>query len=67
MGYKGMTIGDKLKTIESSDFTNLDNAWEAHRTRNMIAHEGSDFQLNQNEAKRIIGLYEKVFKEFYFI
>lgn len=67
MGYKGMTIGDKLKTIEQSDFTNLDAAWEAHKVRNSIAHQGSDFNMNQKEAKRVISLYEKVFTEFYFI
>lgn len=67
MGYHGMTIGDKLKTIERADFTNLDAAWDAHKVRNLIAHEGSDFNMNQNEAKRVVGLYEKVFVEFHFI
>lgn len=68
MGYiKSETIGDKLKTIEKSDFTSLDQAWEAHRIRNMIAHGGSDYILTEREAKRVIGLYEQVFKEFRFI
>ncbi len=67
MGYKGMTIGDKLKTVERADFNNLDAAWEAHKIRNSIAHEGSDFAINQKEAMRTISLYEQVFKEFYFI
>ena len=67
MGYLGATIGDKLKSIEQSDFTNLQAAWEAHKVRNMIAHEGSDFNLNKPEAERVIKLFEKVFKEFKFI
>ncbi len=67
MGYQGDSIGDKLKGIEKSDFVTLDQAWEAHRTRNQIAHQGSDFQLNEREAKRIIDLYKKVFEEFYYI
>lgn len=68
MGYiKGETIGDKLKTIEKSDFTSLDQAWEAHRIRNMIAHGGSDYILTEREAKRVIGLYEQVFKEFKYV
>ncbi|MEK7081906.1 MAG: hypothetical protein AAB905_01740 [Patescibacteria group bacterium] len=68
MGYiKGETIGDKLKTIEKSDFNSLDQAWEAHRIRNMIAHGGSDYILTEREAKRVIGLYEQVFKEFRYI
>lgn len=67
MGYQGDSIGDKLKGIEKSDFLTLDDAWEAHRVRNQVAHEGSDFQLNDRDAKRIIGLYQKVFSEFYYI
>jgi len=60
----GETIGDKLKSVEQSDFTTLDSAWEAHKARNAIAHEGQDFSLNQRETRRIISLYGSVFKEF---
>lgn len=60
----GNTMGDKLKAVEPSDFITLDNAWEAHKARNMIAHQGSDYLLNQRETKRIVSLYETVFKEF---
>ncbi len=60
----GETIGDKLKAVEKSDFTTVDNAWEAHKVRNQIAHEGSAFQLSQREAKRVIHLYQEVFEEF---
>lgn len=67
MGYQGDSIGDKLKGIEKSDFVTLDLAWEAHRTRNQVAHEGSDFLLNEREAKRIMDLYKRVFEEFYYI
>jgi hypothetical protein len=64
MGYLGTTLGDKLKQARRGDFRTLDAAWEAHRTRNQIAHEGSDFVLTQHEARRIIALYETVFEEF---
>lgn len=63
----GETMGDKLKAVEKSDFNTIDLAWEAHKARNMIAHEGSDFLLNQHETRRIISLYEAVFKEFHLI
>jgi len=36
-------MGDKLKAVEKSDFNSIELAWEAHKARNMIAHEGSDF------------------------
>ncbi|MEK7117019.1 MAG: hypothetical protein AAB837_02545 [Patescibacteria group bacterium] len=60
----GDTMGEKLKAVEKSDFTTIEYAWEAHKARNMIAHEGSDFLLNQKQTRRIISLYEAVFKEF---
>lgn len=67
LGYQGDGIGEKLKAVEKSDFTTVDMAWEAHKVRNQIAHEGSDFLLNEREAKRIISLFEAVFKEFRFV
>jgi hypothetical protein len=60
----GNTLGDKLKQATRGDFKTLDAAWEAHRVRNQIAHEGSDFILTKHEAKRVIALYETVFEEF---
>lgn len=66
-GYKGEGIGEQLKSVEPSDFHTLNEAWEAHKVRNRIAHDGSEHPLSQREAKRVVGLYEQVFKEFYFI
>ncbi len=67
MGYHGDSVGDILKQVERSDFKTLDEAWEAHKVRNRIAHDGSSFHFDHNEAKRVVGLYQKVFEEFYFI
>jgi hypothetical protein len=67
LNMPGDTIGDKLKAVEKGDFLTLDHAWEAHKARNQIAHQGSGFQFNQRQAKHIVSLYEAVFKEFYFI
>lgn len=67
MGYQGEALGDKMKGIEKSDFTTLDQAWEAHKMRNRIAHEGLNVDISHREARRIIGLFEEVFKEFHYI
>jgi hypothetical protein len=67
MGYDGVTIGDKLKNVEKSDFVTLDRAWSAHRVRNQIAHDGSAFKLNRDVAERTIKDFEEVFREFYYI
>jgi hypothetical protein len=64
LGYVGDSIGDKLKGVSESHFHTLQDAWEAHKVRNDIAHQGSQFQLSPNLAYRTIGHYENVFREF---
>ncbi len=66
-GYIGQTVADKLKAVNRGDFKSIDAAWEAHKIRNTIAHEGGDFQIPLREAKRVVGLFEQVFTEFQFI
>ena len=66
-GYHGDTVGDKLKQVERSDFNTIDLAWEAHKVRNRIAHEGSAHDLSAREVRRVIALYEQVLHEFHYI
>jgi len=66
-GYAGNTIGEKLKSASARSFATLDDAWQAHRVRNQIAHGGADFVLTHKVAKETIIQYERVFKEFNFI
>lgn len=66
LGYRGDNLGDRLKMVEPSDFLTLNDAWEAHKVRNAIAHEGG-YELNKRETQRVIGLYENVFREFRYI
>ena len=63
-GYQGEGVGEKLKSVEPSDFSTLNDAWEAHKIRNQIAHEGSSFDLSETLARRTIARYEAVFREF---
>jgi len=64
LNLPGESVGEKLKNVETSDFDHIEEAWEAHKIRNAIAHQGSDFLLTQREAKRVVGLYKTVFSEF---
>lgn len=66
LGYRGESIGEKLKRVATGDMKSLNEAWEAHKVRNQIAHEPG-FALNHHEAKNVIGMYRKVFEEFYYI
>lgn len=63
-GYRGASIGDQLKQVDPADFDTLQDAWDAHKVRNDIAHQGSSFDLSQVLAQRTIAKYERVFREF---
>lgn len=62
-GYPGKTIGEKLKGANRESFRTLDDAWQAHKTRNEIAHQGSDFILTKRIANEAIMRYQRVFDE----
>lgn len=63
MGYQGDGLGERLKNVEPSDFKTLQNAWEAHKVRNRIAHE-SGYVPTEHEARQAIANYRAVFEEF---
>ncbi len=67
LNLPGETLGEKLKSADPDKFPKLNNIWEAHNIRNKIAHEGSDFIISSHEAKRVIGIYEQVFRDYNFI
>jgi hypothetical protein len=67
LGFRGETLGDRLKTANQENFPNLTIAWEVHTIRNRIAHEGLAFEVSQHEAKRVIALYEQIFHEYGYI
>jgi len=62
-GYVGDGVGEKLKTADPHRFTTFQRAWDAHKVRNQIAHEGSAFALSDTTARRTIANYEAVFRE----
>lgn len=64
LGLGGVTIGDKLKQVSPQFMRTLDDAWKAHRTRNEIAHRGSDFVLTRRTAQETIDQFRRVFEEF---
>lgn len=59
-GYEGYNLGDRL---QQADFDSIQLAWDAHKIRNRIAHEGSKFTLTEREARRTFALYKAVFKD----
>jgi hypothetical protein len=62
-GLFGATLGERLKNADETLFRTLQDAWEAHKIRNRIAHEAG-YYLTRRDAQRAIGMYERVFREF---
>lgn len=62
-GYTGVSLGERLRGISPSAMVSLDDAWQAHKVRNQIAHGGVDFVLTQKLAQETIVRYERVFAE----
>ncbi len=63
-GYPGESVGEKLKAVDPRKIASLQEAWEAHKVRNDIAHQGSAYELSDTLAYRTIQRYETVLREF---
>jgi hypothetical protein len=62
----GKDVGEKLTNANRSNFATLEDAWEAHKVRNRIAHDGSSFILTEHLARKTISQFRNVFEEFKF-
>lgn len=61
-GYPGVSMGERLMSIEKGQLANLEGLWEAHKIRNKLVHDANYF-LRHAEARRAVQLYELVLKE----
>lgn len=59
-GYLGRDLGEMLM---GANFDSVQLAWDGHKVRNKIAHEGSRFILSEREARRVYALFKAVFKD----
>lgn len=62
-GYGGTSLGERLRSISPNQLESLDDAWQAHKVRNQIAHGSADFVLTQRLAQDTIKQYRRVFHE----
>ncbi|MEO5646494.1 MAG: hypothetical protein ABIO57_01840 [Candidatus Paceibacterota bacterium] len=62
-GFHGDTTGDKLKQVTPDRLPSIQIAWEVHKIRNRIAHDGADFVLTMPEARRLISYYEIIYTD----
>ena len=66
-GFAGTDLGEQLRGANKTNFGTLDLAWEAHRLRNKIAHEGESLHLTARDVQSTIDQYRRVFEEFEYI
>ena len=65
-GYFGATMGDRLKQLDRSKLSSLNELWEAHKIRNLIAHDPNR-PVSRQEIDRAIDGYEKALGELDFM
>lgn len=61
MGYKGETMGDRLKQLNATVLPNIEEVLEAHGVRNSVVHD-PDYNLTPELAKRVAAVYEKALR-----
>ncbi len=63
-GFPGETTGERLQHVSREQHPSIDEAWEAHKVRNRIVHEGMTYSLDDKTAYRTVRKYEAVFRDF---
>ena len=61
-GYFGKDMGERLKKINSSQISNINEIWQAHKVRNNIVHD-LNFKVNQSDAEKSVAAYKKALDE----
>ncbi|MBI2635552.1 MAG: hypothetical protein HYW79_03360 [Parcubacteria group bacterium] len=66
MRLPGESMADRLKYIDSSQVSNIDEIWRAHKLRNVIVHN-AEYPVTRNEMEFGVGAYQRALKELEFI
>lgn len=62
MGYKGDSLGEKLKNVPSLVIPNIKEIAQAHRVYSNIVHD-PDYRLSLEETRENLAVYEKTFQD----
>jgi hypothetical protein len=63
LGVPGEGLGERLRALSPQTFPTIQFAWEAHKVRNRIAHEGMNFNLTRLETDEARRNFERVFND----
>jgi hypothetical protein len=62
----GESLADRLKYLDSSQVSNIDEIWQAHKLRNTIVHN-HEYPVTKNEIESSVKAYERALKELEFM
>ena len=62
LGVQGRTMGDRLKKLGKTKFSQTNAVWHAHKIRNQIAHE-HDFKPDYRQAAHALETYRQALKD----
>lgn len=63
LNFSGENLGERLKNANTRILPTVQSAWEAHKVRNRIAHEGINFHISEREAQMTKKHFEFVFRD----
>jgi len=66
MQLPGESMADRLKYLDSSQVSNIDEIWQGHKLRNIIVHN-PEYPITRNEIEFGVRAYEKALKELGFM
>ncbi len=61
MGYKGETMAKILEQLDATILPSIEQIWKVHKIRNNVVHD-PDYELSLEQARKILGIYEKTFR-----
>jgi energy-converting hydrogenase Eha subunit A len=61
-GYAGKDMGERLRKINASQISNLDDIWQAHKIRNNIVHD-INYKLTVIDAEKAIKSFRNALEE----
>ncbi len=62
IGYRGKDMGGRLEKITSSQISNINDIWSAHKIRNKIVHD-MDYKLTPVDARRAVKAFKQALEE----
>ena len=61
LGFKGETMGDRLKSAQPS-IKNINDVWSAHKLRNRLVHE-PDVEISMRDVQTALSSFEKALRQ----